>query len=97
METVELNQGFLQSLAYDDTTRELHVHFKDGDYTIYYEVPKIDYLGFVASGNYTDFYTERIEPRFPSKKINWFLKPGDLITWLFYDIASKEYKKVLIL
>ncbi|MBU9710305.1 KTSC domain-containing protein [Evansella tamaricis] len=69
MERTELNQGNLQSIGYDEMTRELHVHFKSGELTIYYEVPKQDYVGFLSSTNFSDFFQERVEPRFPSKTI----------------------------
>ncbi|SDZ03194.1 KTSC domain-containing protein [Evansella caseinilytica] len=69
MEKTELNHGMLDSISYDDMTRELHVHFKNGDYTIFYEVSQLDYVGFLGCKNYSDYFQERIEPRFPSKKI----------------------------
>ncbi|WP_205160372.1 KTSC domain-containing protein [Litchfieldia alkalitelluris] len=65
----QLNYGELNSIGYDEMTRQLHVHFKNGEYKIYYEVAKQDYVGFLSSQNYTEFFQEKIEPRFPSKEI----------------------------
>ncbi|MDQ0256545.1 hypothetical protein J2S74_003965 [Evansella vedderi] len=70
MEKVEVNQGDLQYMEYDELSRELHVHFKNGDYVIYYEVFKLDYVGLLSSNDYNGFFKERIEPRFPSKTIH---------------------------
>lgn len=69
MEKVELNQGILKHIEYDEQSRELHIHFKDGKYIIYYEVFKLDYVGLLSSKNYTEFYEKRIAPRFPSNVI----------------------------
>lgn len=70
MEKVEVNQGILNYLEYDEPTRELHVHFENGDYVIYYEVYKLDYVGLLSSEDQSDFFKERIEPRFPSRTIS---------------------------
>ncbi|ADU31251.1 KTSC domain-containing protein [Evansella cellulosilytica] len=70
METVELNHGKLSYIEYDETNRHLHVHFKNGEYVIYYEVYKLDYVGFLSTKNYTEFFEERIEPRYPSRTIS---------------------------
>ncbi|UCZ52065.1 KTSC domain-containing protein [Bacillus shivajii] len=70
MEFVDLNYGNLKSVAYDEIMRELHVRFKDGDYMIYYEVFKPDYVGLLSSEDHTDFFQERIQPRYPCKMIN---------------------------
>ncbi|MFA9555909.1 KTSC domain-containing protein [Evansella sp. AB-rgal1] len=69
MEKTEMNTGILKTIEYDEETRELHVHFQNGDYVIYYEVYKLDYVGFLSSNDYTNFFKERIEPRFPSRTI----------------------------
>ncbi|WP_096189492.1 KTSC domain-containing protein [Evansella halocellulosilytica] len=70
MEFVELNHGNLKSVSYDEALRELHVRFKDGDYMIYYEVYKLDYIGLLSSENYSDFFQDRIQPNYPSTMIN---------------------------
>lgn len=70
METIYINDGFLQSLTYDATLRKLHVHFADGNYKIFYEVPKANYLEFISSKNHTAFFHENIEDRFPSRTIH---------------------------
>lgn len=69
METTQLNDTIFQSLSYDEMTRELHIRYSDGAYIIFYEVPKVDYLGFLSSSSYSDFFKEKIESRFRSKKI----------------------------
>lgn len=70
METMTINDGFLQKVVYDSTLNKLHVHFSDGNYKIYYEVPKGNYLELVASNDYTRFYQENIKKRFPSRAIH---------------------------
>ncbi|MDG5786816.1 KTSC domain-containing protein [Evansella sp. AB-P1] len=69
MEKVEINSGNLDTVSYDETTRQMHVHYKNGEYKIYYEVYKLDYVGLLSCENYTDYFSEKIEPRFPSKTI----------------------------
>ena len=70
MELSELNNETIKSVGYDDMTRELHVKFTNGDYLIYYEVFKLDYVGLLSSDNHSKFFEERIHPRFPFKTIN---------------------------
>jgi len=69
METTDINHGNLDTISYDNITRELHVHFNDGDYVIYYEVYDLDYMGLLSSTNKSNYFKERISPRFPSKKV----------------------------
>jgi len=70
MEMTELHDGNIKSIGYDEMTRELHVRFENGDYLIYYEVFKIDYVGIFTSDNMSKYFEERIQTRYPFKTIN---------------------------
>ncbi|WP_096435819.1 KTSC domain-containing protein [Alteribacter populi] len=69
MEFTQINDGTIESVAFDEIDGQLHIRYSNGKYIIYYEVRKTDYVGLLGSGGYSTYIEEKIAPGYPSYKV----------------------------
>ncbi|SES37139.1 KTSC domain-containing protein [Salisediminibacterium halotolerans] len=67
METTTVNDGYFESIGFEETGKKLHVRFSDGRYIVYYEVNNFEYVGLISANDMREYYETTIAKQHPHR------------------------------
>ncbi len=69
VEMKSVKSSNIEAVGFDETLQELYVRFKGGNLYVYYEVPDLDYVNFMAADSPGGWLNANIKGKYKYRKI----------------------------